>query len=122
MPRKNLNEMLAKESNIKTKEFSTSKAQSANGIDKSKNNNSMEPEAPVFEQKNLSLRIDQVDELRELAIKLKRAKKTQQSRVPGGFRLSESTIVRIAIDYLFQTKKPQLYGETEEEMFKRVMG
>lgn len=65
-----------------------------------------------FERKETRLRPDQYANLTEEARRLNRARS-------GGTRITENTLIRVAIDLLLE-RSGQLAGETEEELRKSV--
>jgi hypothetical protein len=66
-----------------------------------------------LERKETRLRADQYADLTELARRLSRAK------TPGGDRITENTLIRVAIDLLLEHAS-DLSGETEAELKKSV--
>lgn len=79
-----------------------------------------EPAAPAvtpsyltFERKETRIRPDQYQELTEISRRLNRA------RAGAGERLTENTLIRVAIDYLL-LRAADLSGTTETELRKSV--
>ncbi len=66
-----------------------------------------------MERKELRLRVDQADELGRLTRRLNRA------RAKAGERITDNTLIRVAIDLLLQ-QGDRLAGGTEEELRKSV--
>lgn len=66
-----------------------------------------------FERKETRLRADQYERLTQEARRLNRAKTTP------GERITENTLIRVAIDLLFE-RADQLHGENEEELRESV--
>lgn len=66
-----------------------------------------------FERKEARLRVDQYAKLTEEARRLNRAKGT------GGERITENTLIRVAIDLLLE-RADKLSGATEAELWKSV--
>ncbi|MBD2438840.1 hypothetical protein H6G69_18805 [Nostoc sp. FACHB-110] len=63
-----------------------------------------------MERKETRLRQDQIDALTDLTRKLNRTK-----RVKGGERLTDNTLIRVAVDLLL-SKASELQGTTEDEL------
>ncbi|MBD2302213.1 hypothetical protein [Nostoc sp. FACHB-190] len=68
------------------------------------------PKYLKLERKETRLRQDQIDALTDLTRKLNRTK-----RVKGGERLTDNTLIRVAVDLLL-SKASELQGTTEEEL------
>ncbi|MBU7587296.1 MAG: hypothetical protein KAF91_31375 [Nostoc sp. TH1S01] len=68
------------------------------------------PKYLKLERKEARLRQDQIDALTDLTRKLNRTK-----RVKGGERLTDNTLIRIAVDLLL-SKASELQGTTEDEL------
>ncbi|MBC1235741.1 hypothetical protein [Nostoc sp. 2RC] len=68
------------------------------------------PKYLKLERKEARLRQEQIDALTELTRKLNRMK-----RVKGGERLTDNTLIRVAVDLLL-SKASELQGTTEEEL------
>lgn len=66
-----------------------------------------------YERKEARLREDQVDELAALVKRIKRTKK------PGGERITDNTLIRVAVDMLL-ARKDELRGSTESELRNSV--
>ncbi|WP_415853243.1 hypothetical protein [Sinomonas sp. G460-2] len=66
-----------------------------------------------YERKEARLRPDQLDDLGTLARRIQRAK------VPGGARITDNTLIRVAIDLLL-ANRDRLYGSTEEDLRRSV--
>lgn len=66
-----------------------------------------------YERKEARLREDQVDDLAALVKRIKRTKK------PGGERITDNTLIRVAVDMLL-ARKDELRGTTESELRKSV--
>ncbi len=66
-----------------------------------------------MERKELRLRLDQADELGRLTRRLNRA------RAKSGERITDNTLIRVAIDLLLQ-RSDRLAGATEEELRKSL--
>lgn len=80
-----------------------------------KNTESETPEVPkylTFARKDTRLHEDQLDELAALTRKLNRRRK-------GGERLTDNTLIRIAVDLLLE-RAGELQGNTEDELRKSV--
>lgn len=67
------------------------------------------PEYLTFVRKETRLRPDQLGELTDLARRLAR------SKLPGGHRITENTLIRIGVDLLVR-KADELDGSTEAEL------
>ncbi|RCJ16176.1 hypothetical protein A6S26_33925 [Nostoc sp. ATCC 43529] len=63
-----------------------------------------------MERKEARLRQDQIDALTDLTRKLNRMKRSK-----GGERLTDNTLIRVAVDLLL-SKASELQGTTEEEL------
>ncbi|MBD2680939.1 MULTISPECIES: hypothetical protein [Nostoc] len=68
------------------------------------------PKYLKLERKETRLRQDQIDALTDLTRKLNRTK-----RVKGGERLTDNTLIRVAVDLLL-SKASELQGTTEDEL------
>jgi hypothetical protein len=68
------------------------------------------PKYLKLERKEARLRQDQIDALTDLTRKLNRTK-----RVKGGERLTDNTLIRVAVDLLL-SKASELQGTTEDEL------
>lgn len=66
-----------------------------------------------YERKEARLREDQIDELAALVKRIKRTKK------PGGERITDNTLIRVAVDMLL-SRKDELRGSTESELRESV--
>lgn len=66
-----------------------------------------------YERKEARLRQDQLDNLEALAKRIKRAKS------PGGERITDNTLIRVAVDLLL-AHQAELHGSTEEELRRSV--
>ncbi len=66
-----------------------------------------------MERKELRLRVDQADELGRLTRRLNRA------RAKSGERITDNTLIRVAIDLLLQ-RSDRLAGATEDELRKSL--
>ncbi len=66
-----------------------------------------------MERKELRLRVDQADELGRLTRRLNRA------RAKAGERITDNTLIRVAIDLLLQ-RSDRLAGATEDELRKSL--
>ncbi len=73
------------------------------------------PKYLALERKEARLRGDQVDSLASLARRVNRRK---QSR--GGERITENTLIRVAVDWLL-SQEEYVGGSTEEEI-RRALG
>lgn len=71
------------------------------------------PKYLQLERKEVRLRLEQLDELTNLTRRLNRSRKGK------GERLTENTLIRVAIDLLLE-KSDQLQGSTEDELLKSV--
>jgi hypothetical protein len=72
------------------------------------------PKYLTLENKAVRLRSDQIDALAALSKALNRSRKSQ------GERITENTLIRIAIDLLLSSG--HIHGITEEEIKKNVLG
>jgi hypothetical protein len=73
--------------------------------------------APKFlglERKEARIRIDQYEELTQMSRKLNRARHGQ------GERITENTLIRVALDLLLERHRHELSGADEEELRKSV--
>lgn len=70
------------------------------------------PKYLTFARKDTRLHEDQLDELATLTRKLNRRRK-------GGERLTDNTLIRIAVDMLLE-RSGELQGNTEDELRKSV--
>ncbi|MCC5612582.1 hypothetical protein LC612_39285 [Nostoc sp. CHAB 5834] len=68
------------------------------------------PKYLKLERKEARLRQDQIDALTDLTRKLNRTK-----QVKGGERLTDNTLIRVAVDLLL-SKASELQGTTEDEL------
>jgi predicted ATPase with chaperone activity len=68
------------------------------------------PKYLKLERKEARLRQDQIDALTDLTRKLNRTK-----RLKGGERLTDNTLIRVAVDLLL-SKASELQGTTEDEL------
>ena len=76
----------------------------------------LEPELPLYKRlipKETRFRDDQLEDLARLARRLTRAKS-----VRGGQRITENTLIRVAVDALLE-RGEALVGETEEDLLER---
>jgi hypothetical protein len=77
----------------------------------------LEPELPLYKRlipKETRFRDDQLEDLARLARRLTRAKS-----VRGGQRITENTLIRVAVDALLE-RGDALVGETEEDLLAWV--
>jgi hypothetical protein len=93
---------------------STPKEQSPVSVESgtTKHADSVSSELPKYlqlERKEVRLRLDQLDELTALTRRLNRARNGK------GERITENTLIRVAIDLLLERSDP-LAGTTEEEL------
>lgn len=127
MPRKKITDLLGSElANLQRVEESETPAPEQNQVQSDKQTNLQssrlkeietpkEPEVsevPKYlqlERKEVRLRLDQLDELTSLVRRLNRARKGR------GERLTENTLIRVAIDLLLKNAD-QLQGFTEDEL------
>jgi hypothetical protein len=72
------------------------------------------PKYLTLENKAVRLRSDQIDALAALSKTLNRSRKSQ------GERITENTLIRIAIDLLLT--RGEIYGTTEEEIRDNLLG
>jgi RNA polymerase-interacting CarD/CdnL/TRCF family regulator len=73
------------------------------------------PKYLALERKEARLRGDQVDSLASLARRVNRQKSSR-----GGERITENTLIRVAVDWLL-SQKAYVKGSTEEEI-RRSLG
>ena len=120
---KKISDLLQEETKPKSLPENTSTVANSQTL-KVSNSQTLQPSNPdtpkvakylTLENKAVRLRSDQIDDLAKLSKALNRARKSQ------GERITENTLIRIAIDWLLAN--PQLLaGLTEDEIKANVLG
>jgi hypothetical protein len=73
-----------------------------------------DPGISSSERKELRIRVDQADELARLTRRINRARRG------AGERITDNTLIRIAVDLLLEQQSGRLAGTTEDELRKSL--